>query len=116
MNSRLYQLFMAYQGRELDDSFINAAFEIMMEDESTLIDFISDFKVVDDNEPRFGVYNQDDKVIQINRKNIAATLTSYAPNKKILALQIIRKMMEHARNTQRLHECRSDIESTVAKI
>ena len=111
----LYSLLMSYQGKELDDNFVNAAYELMMENEESLDEFITDFKVVNDNDYRLGAYSTDTRVIQINRENIASTSPDYVPNKKILALQVIRKMMEHARNIQRLHECRDDIESTVIR-
>ena len=111
MNSELYHLLMEYEG--LDDDFINRAFEIIMKDEKELEPYILDFEVKVEDNPRLGSYNNETKEIHVNPDNIRTF--EGVTNKKLLALNVLRHEIEHARNLQRLYEFRSDIESTIVK-
>ena len=112
MNSELYKLLMTYEG--LDDDFINQAFEIIMADEEGLEPFVRDFVITDAIKGSLGSYSNDERKILINRENIL-TGRAQIKNKKMLALQVLRHEIEHARNLQRIYECRNDIESRVLK-
>jgi len=111
VNSELYRLLMEYKG--LDDDFINKVFEIIMKDEKGLEPFINDFVVKNETSDSLGTYSYEDKVITLYENNIV--VNERIRNKKLLALQVLRHEIEHARNLQRLHECREDIESTVLR-
>ncbi len=118
MNSRIYRLLVENQGRDIDDAFINEAFEIMMSDDSSLLPFINDFKIVDKlEENSLGTYNPFEKKMTINKTNILnPNICDDIPNKRMLVLRTLRHEIEHARNTQRLHQCRTDIESMVIRL
>ena len=118
MNSRIYRLLVENQGREIDDAFIDEAFEIMMSDDSSLLPFINDFKIVDKpEEDSLGTYNPFEKKMTINKINILnPKICKDVPNKRMLVLETLRHEIEHARNTQRLHQCRSDIESMIIRL
>ena len=111
MNSELYRLLMEYDG--LDDDFINRAFEIIMKEEKGLEPFVLDFDIKVEDNPRLGSYNNETRQILVNPENIKEFPD--VSNKKLLALNVLRHEIEHARNLQRLYEFRSDIESTVVK-
>ena len=112
MNSELYKLLMTYDG--LDDEFINRAFEIIMEDEEELEDFIKDFDIVNDNEDVMGSYYFNDRRIVVNKDSIL-TGRNDIRNKKLLALKVLRHEIEHARNLKTLYEGRDDIESVIVR-
>ena len=111
MNSELYRLLMEYDG--LDDDFINRAFEIIMKEEKGLEPFVLDFDIKVEDNPRLGSYNNETRQILVNPENIKEFPD--VSNKKLLALNVLRHEIEHARSLQRLYEFRSDIESTVVK-
>lgn len=110
MNSELYKLLM--ESRELDDDFINKAFEIIMKDEKALESFILDFQL-DNGSNNYGEYHNDKREIVINKERILES--NDIKNKKILALEVLRHEIEHARNLQRFHEFRDDIESRIVR-
>jgi len=112
VNSELYRLLMEYEG--LDDDFIQIAYELIMKDEESLKPFISKMIITDKDGNSLGSYSNDTGVIRVHKNNIL-TNRPEIKNKKILALQVIRHEIEHARNIQRLHEMRKDIESTLLR-
>ncbi len=108
----LYQLFMEYQGKGLDDDFINQAFELILKKEEGLKPFIRNFKIVSTDEMSFGTYSNEDREICIH-PNVILSVNNGIQNKKLLALRVIRHEMEHARNLQTLYKEKSDIESAI---
>ncbi len=115
MISRIYSLYKSYQEKGLDDSFINEAFDLMMQEEKGLDDFIDDFGIVEEDGKVLGRYNVDDKRVTVNRTTIYDPEVEVGINKKMLVLQTLKHEIEHARCYQRLHERRSDIESMVIR-
>lgn len=111
VNSELYKLLMTYG--ELDDDFINRAFEIIMGDEPELEPFVNDFSLSRKPSDSYGTYSREDKKIILYPENIKDSRR--VTNKKLQALVTIRHELEHARNLQRLYECRHDIESMVIR-
>ena len=114
MSNSLYKLFMDYKGRELDDSFINQAYELMMEKETSLAPYVNDLdlKYTDDN---LGAYNYAEKIIRVNKDKILSEDAVALPDKKLLTLRVLRHEIEHARNYKRLFERRNDIESEIIR-
>ena len=98
---------------ELNERFLNSIIDIMMSNESELSDFISriDFKNDLDG---LGVYDCDLKIIGINYEGLLK-LPIENEIKKVVAIQVLRHEMEHARNLKRLYDGRCDIESMVIK-
>ena len=112
MNSELYKLLMQYNNKEIDDNFIYKAFDIMMKYE-TLNNYINDFDIVKEESDLLGAYYNEEHLIEINKTNIIEDKS--IKNKKILALQVLRHELEHARNLQRLYEKNLDIETRVIR-
>lgn len=111
MSREIYDLLKDH--RNLDDDFINIAFELFMLEDRSLEDYIRDFKIVDVNSRNLGTYSNEDREICVNKNNILHDKS--IKNKKLLALETIRHEIEHARNLKRLYECRNDIESMIVK-
>lgn len=99
---------------DLDESFCEKAFEIMLDKEPQLEEWAKAVMVTNDEDNDFlGLYDVDTKLITINLRNVLADENVY--NKKILALEVLRHELEHARNVLKLYECREDIESVVLR-
>ena len=106
----LYQLlYKEYEGKPLDDYFIEQAFNRMMEEERELEPFISGLDIVHKKDKCFATYNERTGLITMNRK----TIKKYTNDDKIKALAYLRHEMEHARNIKRYFEGREDLESTI---
>ena len=116
MNKELYKLLMEYRGRELDDDFIDSAVDtIMCNEDESLYPYVFGH-IIDNDNKHYGTYDHHKKLITINREKI----THDGPcrrgyNDKIYALEVIRHEIEHARNIERLHQFRNDIESTIIR-
>ena len=114
MNSELYKFLMQYG--ELDDTFIYDIYELIMRDEPQLRPFIEDFKVYDDpKDERYGVYSKEAKKIGINKERIL-TSDDVVKNKKVLALEVVRHEIEHARHIEKIWQLRNDIESLLIRL
>ena len=111
MNSEIYKLLMEHG--ELDYAFIYQAFGMMIERERDLIPFINGFNVTTEDSDSYGTYDINDWIIKIYLKPFYEL--SEEKNLKMHALSVIRHEIEHARNMQRLYQCRNDIESTVIR-
>jgi hypothetical protein len=111
MNKYLYALLKEYDDKELDDEFIYRAFEIMMDDDKLLKLYIREMHVVSHDSKNLGTYSNEDHLITINKKNIVEK--GDISNKKILALEVLRHEIEHARQLHKLCLGRDDIESKV---
>ena len=116
MNKRLYRLLMEYKDRELDDNFIYTGFDTIMSDEDDdLFNFVDDF-TIDNDMDEYGTYEHSSGLITVNKKKIIhEPPIKRCYNDRVYALEVIRHEIEHARNIQRLHESRDDIESTVLR-
>ena len=108
----LYQLYMEYKDKDVDDIFINQAFELILKKDLELKPFIHNFKVVHMDDMNLGSYSNEDREICVNIDQILTADTG-VKNKKLLAVEVIRHEMEHARNLQTLFKGRKDIESTI---
>ena len=116
MNKRLYRLLMEYKDRELDDRFIDVAFDtIMSHEDEDMYRFVDDYMI--DNEMKdYGNYNHNHQIITINREKIIHDKpVTRCYNDRVFALEVIKHEIEHARNIQRLYQYRNDIESTVLR-
>ena len=112
MNSKLYNLFMAYHDKELDDSFINEAFDIITRHDSVR-EYINDFHITEEESVNLGTYSIEERIIEFNKQSVLNDKT--IKNKKLLALQVILHELEHARNLQRIYLKRDDIETKVVR-
>ena len=109
--SNIYDLYKKYDNKLVDDNFFNIAFEKYIQKDKLLLPFINDFKIIDeDNDKYLGTYSNENRVIKVNKTSIN---NSNIERKNILGLQVLRHELEHARNLQKLHEKRHDIESKV---
>ncbi|MEE3343782.1 MAG: hypothetical protein VZS44_06810 [Bacilli bacterium] len=112
MYKELYALLRLYQDKELDDEFINKAFDIMMKYEN-LDNYINDIILVDDINNSLGSYHNEDHIIKINKNKI--NNEELILNKKLVVLQVLRYGFEHAKNLQRIYERNNDIETKVVR-
>ncbi len=97
----------------LEDDFIKNAFEEMVEQEG-LHDFAKAVMISDEDVGNLGDYDRDVKLITIYPSIILCD-KGKVDNKRLLALQVLRHELEHARNTMLIHQGREDIESTVLR-
>ena len=108
----LYQLlYKEYEGKPLDDRFIEHAYNRMMEEERELEPFISGLDINHKREKCFATYNERTGLITINRKPIR----KYTNDDKIKALAFLRHEIEHARNIKTYLEGREDLESIILR-
>lgn len=112
MADKVYTLYRENKGKELSKTWIQDVFDEMMKSESDLIPFIMDFTPIDKTGGDLGTYLYDDFAIKINREEIRKQIPS---NPHLLALEVIRHEMEHARNLRNLYEGKQDIESLVIR-
>ncbi len=112
MYSELYTLLMSYQNKELDDYFIYKAFDIMTKYES-IGSYINDFEIIDEDGDFLGTYSNDDRLVEFNKNRVLSDESIH--NKKILALQVLRHELEHARNLKYLYEKMDDIQTKVIR-
>ena len=110
MNKKLYALLKSYEDKELDDNFINEAFELMIKN-LNINDYISDFSI-DNNSIQLGSYSNMDKKIKINKDHIMEC-NHVVKNKKLLTLEVIRHELEHAKQLKKLYNWQKDIESSI---
>ena len=110
MNKKIHELLKSYEGKELDDNFINEAYKLMIQN-LDVNDYISDFSI-DNNSMQLGSYSNMDKRIKINKDHIMEC-NHVVGNKKLLSLEVIRHELEHARQLKKLHNWQKDIESAI---
>ena len=112
MEESIYNLYQAYEGKLIDDDFINKVFEIMVHREPCLLPYINDFKISEDESNNRGEYSTRDRKITIYKNMINGI---HYDQKALLGIETIRHEMEHARNIRKLEERRNDIESRVLR-
>ena len=110
MKKQIYALLKSYDKKELDDNFINEAFNLMMK-EININDYVSDFRI-DNKISNLGSYSNMEQDIKINRDKIIEE-NHPVQNKKLLTLEIIRHELEHAKQLKKIHEMQQNIESTI---
>lgn len=107
MSDKIYELYKDYEKIPLTNSFIMNAFDIMMEKEKELIPYINNMLISNMAKDLLGSYSNEERIIRINKE-----LISRQPNdQKILALQVLKHEIEHARNLKTLYQGKDDIES-----
>ena len=111
MSNPLYELYRKQQYQDLTKDFIQDAFSIMMQKEKDLLPYITDFKVQEREDNLLGSYSNYEKQIIIYQETINTLKTPM--NSNLMAIEVIRHEMEHARNLKTLEEGRKDIESLV---
>ena len=107
--SNLYELYLAYRNRDIDDEFIKKAFHYIMNNEQDLWPYIQNFDL-SDSITSFGSYSNKDKSILINKRIING---NEVIAKNTLGLSVIKHEIEHAKNLKKLEEFRDDIESKI---
>ena len=114
MYKELYSL--VTQKDELDESFVYDAFDILMEDNDDLYDYIRDFRI-DDSITDLANYNLDRRLISISPQNISSQTQGICENynKRMLAISSIVHEMEHAKGFKKVLEGRDDIESLILR-
>lgn len=110
MENDIYDLYLSYQDREIDDKFINKVFDCLMKQEQNLWPYIKDFVITNEKDSSLGSYSNENKTVCINRKGINEY--GIAPS-NILGIQVIKHELEHARNLKKLEQKKDDIESKV---
>lgn len=111
--STLYKLYKEQKTKELSNQFIEDAFQEMIKNEKELLPYITGFEVCEERGNLLGGYSNYQRKIEIYKKNIESQISDV--NTNLIALEVIRHEMEHARNLKKLEEDRKDIESLVIK-
>ena len=113
MYKAINDLLKMNKDNELSEQFIQSAFDIMVENEPGLFEYLSGIKI--DNEiDSEGNYDTNSKIISINSEAISS-LGMDDIFKILVCIYIVKHEIEHAKNMQRLDEGRVDIESIVIR-
>ena len=112
MKDTLYKLYKLEKGKELDNQFIFDAYTIFMEREKNLSPYVKDFEISDEISNCYGKYSNENRKITLY-KNVIRKIEEQNINPNLMALQVLRHELEHARNLKTLYEGRSDIESLI---
>ena len=110
MTDTIYELYKSYNGKDIDDEYIIQAFDYIMANERDLWPYINNFLIENKDEINLGSYTNENKTITINKQKINE---QDEISKNILALQVLKHELEHAKNLKLLEERRKDIESRV---
>ena len=114
MYKELYKLLKEYKGQELNDDFIEIAFSILSEEEE-ITPYARDLDICETNS--LGEYDKEKRVVIINKKGIINSEPknglSFGIDKKILALEVLKHEIEHAKQLQRFYTFGDDIETRV---
>ena len=108
MSSELYSLYQSQKGKKLTDPFIEDSFQIMLEQEPSLQPYIRNLEIISNDSEVYGAYSLRTQDVSINKQIIPNT-----DNAHLIALQILRVELEHARNYKTFCEGKKDIETTV---
>ena len=108
MASDLYNIYLSYKNKNIDDYFITQSFDIFLKKEPQILPYIKDLIITENNDNNLGSYSNENKIITINKNNINKHDINW---KNILGLQTLRHEIEHAKNLQKLEQRRNDIES-----
>jgi len=110
MSDQVYTLLKENENKRLKKDFIYDSFDEMIAKEPELIPYIKDFRIIEAPGKALGSYSHEERTISINKRLIERQLLV---NKHMIAQEVIRHEMEHARNYKTLHEGKDDIESLV---
>ena len=117
MSNTIYELYTEYKENGIDDDFINRAYELMIQKESSLAPFVNDFRLEPDGENNIASYSLGERIIRVDTDRLRDCLDKEViKNDRLFTLRVVRHELEHAKNLQRLHERRNDIESTIIKL
>ena len=114
MKEELNQLLDANKNMGPQSKFLERAFDIMMNDDPSLIPYVLDFQIHYFYETAIGSYNNEQRILSINIMNLyGKCFEPRIRDRKILALQVLKHELEHARQLQMLHDSRQDIETQI---
>ena len=114
MNKELYALLKEYKSKELDNDFINKSFELMMKERKELIPYIKKMEIKKMPDNYLGSYSDEERIIRVDKEKMIEEETT-VKNKKILAMQILRHELEHAKQLRNLYQGKDDIESAIIR-
>lgn len=104
----IYDLYLSYKRRDIDNYFLERAYEIFIKEDESLIPFISDFQITDTSTNSLGNYSIDKKILKIN-KNAINDLGESPSN--VVALQVLKHELGHAKSIQSLLSGKKDIKT-----
>lgn len=111
--SKMYDLYMEYKDKEVDDNFIEQATQYILDKEKGLVPYVKNVNIEKDGDVTrpLGEYDNEKKEIMVNLGNIKDLHNNTLFNHQALAtLQILRHEIEHANNLKKLYEYRDTIE------
>lgn len=106
----LYEWYIKNRDSKIDDNHLEELFDVMIGKDKKLMDYIDEFRVVEESGLHLGRYSNYFKIITINLSRLAKI------NEKeqiLYAIEAIRHEMEHAKNLKVLKEGKDDIESLI---
>ena len=112
MKDTLYKLYKSEKDKELDNQFISDAYTIFMERERNLSPYVKNFEISEEASNCYGAYSNENRKLIVYKNNIKKVEEKNI-NPNLIALQVLRHELEHARNLKTLYEGRSDIESLI---
>lgn len=114
MEEEFKQLFIKHQDRGPNRDFICHAFDLLLKENPSLEDYISDFQVHYYFEHNIGSYNLKTRVLSVNIQNLYERIIDYrVENRKVLAVEVIQHELNHVRQIQKLYEGEEDLEKFI---
>lgn len=110
MTSDLYETYLKYQNKTIDEDYIYQIFDILMEKEQDLIPYINNLIITHENDNNLGIYWLEKKIITININNIN---NHHIACKNILGLQTLKHEIEHARSIKKIENYGHDLETSI---
>lgn len=110
MANSLYELYLDYKDKDIDDEFIIKAYDYIVNKEQDLWPYIQGFSISNEDSSSFGLYSNENKTITINKKRINE---NEVIAKNTLGLSVIKHEIEHAKNLKKLEELKEDIETKI---
>lgn len=119
--NKIYRLLKEYDNRLLDKSFLEKAFEYLLEEEKNLTDYVCNIKITDNDDSNdiYGNYRlPPDKLVtlyinNIQNKNI---FSNNINRKNIFALEALKHEITHARQIKNIDAGKKDINTEVNKL
>ena len=110
MASPMYELYDYYKDKSVKKEFLEKAFNIVMEEEKELNDYISGINVLDGENDNFGGYDYVNGEITLYQD-----VFGRYKEPTLEALATLRHELEHARNFMKTRSGKKDIETTILR-
>ncbi len=111
MANEVYKLYQYYQGEELSCLYLYSVLEELLKESPELKPYLNDFDISSKSKD-LGNYHFGRRVIKVNLPLIEKCMPKHP---QLLAIEVIKHELEHARDLKTLEEGKDDIESLIVQ-